>query len=64
MKNSSTQSLKSRSNPSQKNPDESSLPGHLFLGHKLLAELRILMRLSAGAVADGASLKESAGHTF
>jgi len=64
MKNSATQSLKSRSNPSQKNPDDASLPGHLFLGHKLLAELRILMRLASGATANGAALKGSTGHSF
>lgn len=39
--------------------------GNLFLGHKLLAELRILMRLSSGAATDDVpSLKGSVGHSF
>jgi hypothetical protein len=48
MKNSSSPVSKSSSRNSRKRQDESPLQGHLFLGHKLLAELRILMRLSSG----------------
>jgi len=64
MKNSAAQPSKSRSAFSHKIQDESSLDGSLFLGHKLLAELRILMRLSSGAATNGGSLKGSSGHSF
>ncbi len=43
----SANSLKSRSGVFRKSPSGFSASGHLFLGHKLLDELRILMRLSA-----------------
>ena len=65
MKNSAAQSSKPRSAFSQKDQNESLLDGNLFLGHKLLAELRILMRLSSGTATDGgSSLKGNAGHSF
>ena len=65
MKNSFAQSSKSRSAFSPKNQDESPLNGNLFLGHKLLAELRILMRLSSGSATDsGSSLRGNTGHSF
>jgi hypothetical protein len=47
MKESSDTSFISRPKAMQAGPPEASPTGHLFLGHKLLGELRILMRLSS-----------------
>jgi hypothetical protein len=48
MKETSDTSFLSRPQAMQASQAEGS-PGHLFLGHKLLGELKILMRLSSGA---------------
>lgn len=64
MKKSSDTSFLSR--PETLQPySEANPAGHLFLGHKVLGELRILMRLSSTASADdGADSKGPGGQSF
>ncbi|HXJ61025.1 MAG TPA: hypothetical protein VNU68_30640 [Verrucomicrobiae bacterium] len=47
MKTFSAQPVKPNSN-SRKDPNRSTVKGYIFLGHKVLSELRILMRLASG----------------
>jgi hypothetical protein len=64
MKQSSDTSFLSR--PDALPPHSEAHPGgHLFLGHKVLGELRILMRLSSVPSAnDGAESKGPGGQSF
>jgi hypothetical protein len=65
MKETSDTSFLSRPQAMQASQPEGSLGGHLFLGHKLLGELKILMRLSSRAKADaGAGSKGDDGQSY
>jgi len=65
MKETSDTSFLSRPQALQAGHAEGNPGGHLFLGHKLLGELRILMRLSSSAGADaGAGSKGDNGQSY
>ena len=65
MKQSSDTSFISPPKAMQAGRPERGPTDHLFLGHKLLGELRILMRLSsAGSSADHRGPKDADGHSY
>jgi hypothetical protein len=64
MKNSSDTSFLPRPQAIQASHSEANPGGHLFLGHKVLGELRILMRLSSTPSAGEAESKGPDGQSF
>jgi hypothetical protein len=63
--NSTPTHLKTRTNPSLSKPSELRPDGQLFLGNKVLGELRILMRLASPALSGtGPSNNGGSGHSY
>lgn len=63
--NSTSTNLKTRSNPSFSKPSSLRPDGQLFLGNKVLGELRILMRLASAPLnRTGPSDNDGNGHSY